>query len=104
MNRRDFMRNTLPMAVIGATTVAGIANAPPPGNYRFAGHIHANDAAMWSIDYITLDGERVERVWECNDVEGWLRCHVGGFGTLGGHHERLRIEYRTGVVRLHWKA
>lgn len=100
MDRRGFLSG-LAVAGTGAAAVAlgvetGQIRVSPP--YVPAGRIEAGSHGSRRVDYITLDGKRLEHVMECDDVEGWVRLYVDM-----DHDDGPKIERRSGEVRVHWR-
>ena len=60
-SRRDFFK-------LGF--LAPLAVVKVDDGYEPAGHVNADDFHAADIDHVTLDGVRIEHVFEANDVEG----------------------------------
>ena len=97
-SRREFLGG-LALACIPAALIRVFGHA---SDYIPTGHVVAGDAQAMRVDYVTLNGARVENVIECNDVEGWLRRYVD-LGSLKSISDP-QFQYRTGQVRIHWLA
>jgi hypothetical protein len=98
MDRRGFLSG---LAVVG-TGAAVVALGVETGQIRVddyvpCGLLTADSYGAVNADYVTLNGKRVDGVFECNDVEGWLRRYAEPDGQMH------RVEYLTGTVRVHWK-
>ena len=105
MSRREMLACSggwLAMIGLGASIVRG-----PRDTYVPTGHLTVDMAAARNVDHVTLDGQRIDRVFELDDVEGWLRHYVRGADDkiIVDDLKRgiLRVARRTGVVRVHWK-
>lgn len=88
MNRREAL------AAIGTAVATGVTTT---GNdYVPAGHVNMKSPVVRNVERVFLNGREVDRVYEFNDVEGWLRRYV----TVEGG---TRSEHLTGAVRVEWK-
>ena len=90
MNRRSFLGRAAlaPLAIVGL---------PVSDGYEPCGHLAVGELGAVEVDYITLDGQRMTHVSELDDIQGWLK-HYADFESY------TRSIYRTGVVRVYWKA
>jgi hypothetical protein len=84
MKRRSFL------SVTGLANMAGIWKRERQPQIGF---ITADMYGAQDIKKITLDGKEVERVFELDDVEGWVR-----FYDLKG-----RISRRVGEIEVFWE-
>lgn len=85
-------------AFISGAPLASLLLVRPP--YVPTGYLHAEDAAAQSVSHVTLNGIKVEHVFEGNDIEGWLRRLE--IGRDGDGCMTTRIEYLEGEVRFHY--
>jgi hypothetical protein len=83
--------------IVGMIGFGAGVPAHPRQAYVCAGHLTPDSPAALSVSHVTLDGQRVDHVTECDDVEGWLvrLVEVGP--------DALRTERLTGVVRVYWE-
>jgi len=93
MNRADFMR-AAPAALVAIASLPEVPESRQP----LVGYIHANDVAG-EVAAVHLDGVDVDMVFECNDVEGWLRRYAGVSRERGDP----AVQYLTGKVEVFWK-
>lgn len=68
--------------------------------YQPVGHMTMSHPRVMYVDFVTLDGERVEAVFELDDVEGWVR-YYGANPEIEG--DEIRHYKAEGEVRVHWK-
>lgn len=94
MNRRDFFRRAA-----SVSTIAAVGGLDSTDGYVPTGYLAAGGPGSDRVDFITLNGARVEHVLEFNDVDGWLRHYVDAPGRAAGMPD---VAYRTGIVRVKW--
>lgn len=100
MNRREFFGTAGPPVLLGGMVALGINALRRGDEYLPVGHLAAGMPGSFDVDFVTLNGERVDRVVELNDVEGWL-THYGP--NLEIENDSIRTFHRTGTVRIHWR-
>lgn len=103
IGRREFFERAGQASAVGAMLGLGLAAAQKRDTYQPAGLIVAGSIAAMRVDYVTLNGARVDGVTECNDVEGWLRCYQWD-GEPYARGTLPRTAYLTGGVRVHWRS
>ena len=106
VTRREFLKTFGPIAGFlamaagpGAVAVAMGEPGRRDGEYEPVGYLGPDTPGYMDVAFITLNGERVERVHRLNDAEGWLE-HYGPLPH--GSISPIRLFYRKGVVRVHW--
>jgi hypothetical protein len=82
MDRRAFV----------ALPALAVATARRHEGYEYAGLVSADGPWGDMVDYVTLDGARVDNVMEADDVSGFVTIYT-----------RARPVRREGVVRVYWK-
>lgn len=110
MNRKEFLELGkafgilvgFPAAMVG--TAVAEQKIRPPQKYSFRGHLTPHDPDSFDVEYLTLDGQRIEAntVFAADDVEGWISRRI----PEAERKERgpaQHAEYLTGVVRFHWR-
>jgi hypothetical protein len=97
MKRATFLKSfaAAPLAFTGTYLRKG---------YAPVGHMTTDSPGARDVDHVTVDGRRVERVFELDDVEGYVRYYGPNPEVeQGPRGERLRTYYEEGEVRVHWK-
>lgn len=101
MNRREWFNTAGPIALFGGMVGLGAKIAVAPHkDYKHTGHMTPDTPGAADIDFVTLDGRRVEHVVELDDVGGWVRYFGPNLEVEGNH---IRTYHGTGVVRVHWR-
>lgn len=90
--RREFLKAAWPIA--GMSALACVLPTPRDA-YEPVGYLDTESPGADDVDFVTLNGERVEYAFRLNDVEGWVEHYGSGIE---------RPYHRTGVVRVHWRA
>ena len=67
MNRKGFLK----AAAVGA--VAGSVLAMMDDGNQPVGHLTAETTGAMDSDHVSVDGQRVDHVFELDDVQGWVR-------------------------------
>jgi len=69
--------------------------------YVPVGRMEVGGIGSDDVDYVTLDGRRVENVIALDDVEGWVQFSGPNLEVDGDH---VRTFHRKGVIRVHWRS
>jgi hypothetical protein len=93
-SRREFIAG---IAMLGGL-VGLLKTLPKADQYQPIGHLKAGDLTAQDVETVTVDGRLIERVFELDDVEGWVRHYVPV-----DRHYPWRLERLTGQVRVTWK-
>lgn len=90
------------MAVIGAEVIAGaaIVETRKRDHYQPCGLLCYGIPGYYDVEYVTLNGKRLEHVTSLNDVDGWVE-YIGPIDPAD-KQRRLRPYHEKGEVRVYW--
>lgn len=102
MSRRRALKQGVAM-LLGVGCVAAAAAAVTGQKRPRRVSVWEADTFPFDVDYVTLNGSRIEHVVECNEASGWL-CRLARVTELASGRSSLRKQWLRGDVRIYWKA
>jgi hypothetical protein len=104
MKRREFLDTISPAVLFAGMIGAGVLSKANGEEYQPVGYLDPETEGSEDVDYVTVNGERVDHVFALNDVAGWVKHYGDNFEVVDSRGvPRLRTFHREGVVRVHWR-